>query len=100
MFIAIFFIAYVVWEVPSNLIMTRVRPSLYLPALMAIWGALVAGMSKAKNYHDMLIYRFFLGLIEAGFLPGVMFLMSCWYKKSEIGGSYPGKGIVWQTSSD
>jgi MFS family permease len=88
MLISIFFIGYVVWEVPSNIVMARTRPSLYLPGLMVVWGALVAGMSQTKGYHDILIYRFFLGVIEAGFLPGVMYLMSCWYKKSEIGTFY------------
>lgn len=42
-------------------------------------------MSVAKNYETMLALRFLLGAIEAGFFPGVLFLMSCWYKKSEIG---------------
>lgn len=85
MLISIFFLGYVVWEVPSNIVLSQTRPSLYLPALMAIWGALVAGMSLAKNYHGILVYRFFLGVLEAGFLPGVMFIMTCWYKKNEIG---------------
>ena len=52
---------------------------------MQVWGALVCGMSQAKDYKDVLVFRFFLGMIEAGFFPGVLFMMTCWYKKTEIG---------------
>jgi MFS family permease len=45
----------------------------------------VCGMSEVDSYGGMLAYRFFLGLIEAGFLPGVLYIMTCWYKRSEIG---------------
>lgn len=85
MLISIFFIGYIIWEIPSNLLISRLRPSLYLPALMVAWGALVAGMSQLKNYHSILICRFFLGIIECGFFPGVLYLLTCWYKKSEVG---------------
>ncbi|KAJ5302191.1 hypothetical protein N7508_007054 [Penicillium antarcticum] len=85
MLINVFFIAYVILEVPSNLILARFRPSWYLPALMVAWGSLVAGMSQVQSYRGILVIRFFLGLIEAGFMPGVMLIMSCWYKKNEIG---------------
>ncbi|KAI1781518.1 major facilitator superfamily domain-containing protein [Hypoxylon cercidicola] len=85
MLISIFFIAYLILEVPSNLILARCRPSLYLAGIMATWGVLVAGMSQVKSYQAILVCRFFLGMIEAGFMPGVMYLMSCWYTKSELG---------------
>ncbi|KAL2823571.1 major facilitator superfamily domain-containing protein [Aspergillus cavernicola] len=85
MLITVFFIAYVILEVPSNLILARVRPSWYLAAIMIAWGVVVAAMSQVKTYEGILVARFFLGLIEAGFMPGVMFVMSCWYKKEEIG---------------
>ena len=85
MLISIFFIGYLVYEIPSNLILARCAPSWYLPGLMVAWGTLVSGMSQVKDYHGILVCRFFLGMIEAGFMPGVMFIMSCWYKKDEIG---------------
>ncbi|KAJ9636590.1 hypothetical protein H2204_005190 [Knufia peltigerae] len=85
MLISIFFIAYLIFEIPSNLLLARVRPSWYLAIIMSLWGMVCACMSQVKNYSGILACRFFLGAIEAGFLPGVMFLMSAWYKKSEIG---------------
>ncbi|KAJ0327587.1 hypothetical protein COL922a_013449 [Colletotrichum nupharicola] len=85
MLLSIFFIGYLVCEVPSNMILTRSRPSWYLPGIMIIWGAICAVMSVVKNYQGMLALRFFLGCIEAGFFPGVLYVMTCWYKKAEIG---------------
>ncbi|KAH7148213.1 allantoate permease [Dactylonectria macrodidyma] len=85
MLLSIFFIGYLICEVPSNMILTRSRPSLYLPGIMIIWGSLCAVMSVVHNYEGMLALRFFLGAIEAGFFPGVLYVMTCWYKKAEIG---------------
>ncbi|KAH8883213.1 retrograde regulation protein 2 [Thozetella sp. PMI_491] len=83
--ISLFFVGYVLWEVPSNIILSRTRPAFYLPGLMVAWGTLVCGMSQVNDFKDILICRFFLGVIEAGFFPGVLYIMSCWYKKNEIG---------------
>ena len=49
------------------------------------WGTMVCGMSQVKDYKGILICRFFLGVIEAGFFPGVLYIMTCWYKTNEIG---------------
>ncbi|WQF82422.1 Putative major facilitator superfamily, MFS transporter superfamily [Colletotrichum destructivum] len=85
MLLSIFFIGYLVCEVPSNMLLTRSRPSYYLPGIMIVWGTVCAIMSVVKNYEGMLALRFFLGCIEAGFFPGVLYVMTCWYKKAEIG---------------
>jgi MFS family permease len=87
MLLSIFFIGYLICEVPSNMILTRSKPSWYLPGLMIVWGTIGAVMSTVRNYHGMLALRFFLGAIEAGFFPGVLYLMTCWYKKAEVGKS-------------
>ena len=83
--VSIFFIGYLICEVPSNLVLTRSRPSLYLSTIMVLWGGLACCMAALQNYRGILALRFFLGCMEAGFFPGVLFLMSCWYKKNEIG---------------
>ncbi|PVH98155.1 allantoate permease [Periconia macrospinosa] len=85
MLVSIFFIGYLICEVPSNLLLTRSKPSWYMSCLMVGWGTICALMGVVHNYSGALAIRFFLGAIEAGFFPGVLFLMTCWYKKSEIG---------------
>lgn len=76
-------------EVPSNMVLSRSRPSLFLPAIMLVWGALSAAMASVHNYGSLLAFRFVLGCVESGFFPGVLFMMSCWYKTEEIGKQPP-----------
>ncbi|KAI1378852.1 major facilitator superfamily domain-containing protein [Hypoxylon crocopeplum] len=83
--ISIFFVGYSIFEVPSNLLLNKFRPALYLSVIMAIWGACVAAMSSVKTSGHLLVGRFFLGFIEAGVFPGSLYLLTCWYKKEEVG---------------
>lgn len=78
-----FFVSYVVFEVPSNMILTRVRPSLYLPGIMFLWGGVTIGMAFTPNYQALVALRFVMGLLESGFGPGMLMLLSSWYKKEE-----------------
>ena len=65
------------------MILVRTRPSLYLPAIMAIWGTLTCVMSVVKNYHHLIILRIFVGVMESGFAPGVLLIISSWYRRNE-----------------
>lgn len=85
--LSIFFFGYLLCEVPSNMILARSRPSIFLPGIMIVWGALSAAMSSAKSYGAMLAFRFVVGSIESGFFPGVLYLLSCWYTSAELGKS-------------
>ncbi|KAK2611996.1 hypothetical protein QQS21_001961 [Conoideocrella luteorostrata] len=85
MLLTVFSIAYFIFEVPSNLLLTRTKPSFYLAGIMIAWGIVCVAMGVIRNYPSMLGLRLSLGAIEAGFFPGALFLMTCWYKKSEVG---------------
>lgn len=50
---------------------------------MTIWGVLVCCMAAIKTYHHLVILRIFVGTFEAGFAPGILLIISSWYKKSE-----------------
>lgn len=52
---------------------------------MSIWGTISVLTGITESYVGILMTRFFLGFIEAAFLPGAMFLLSKWYKKNELG---------------
>lgn len=82
--LSIFFVGYLLWEVPSNMMLARSRPSIFLPTIMFIWGAMSIGAKGINSLGGMVAFRFVLGLVEAGFFPGVMLLMSCWYKPAEL----------------
>ena len=81
----LFFIGYFLCEVPSNMLMNKMRPSVYLPSIVWVWGVVVIAMSQAANFEGFLAARFFLGCIEAGLFPGAIFLLTCWYTKKEVG---------------
>ncbi|KAI8314319.1 MFS transporter prlL [Colletotrichum sp. SAR11_59] len=58
--LVVFFIGYVIFEPPSNVILVRTRPSLYLPFIMALWGVLTYIMSVVKEYHHLIVLRVFV----------------------------------------
>ena len=71
-------------QLPSNLLITRVRPSWYLGIVMAIWGVICGLTAVVQNFAGLLVVRVFLGITEAPFFPGAIFLMSCWYNRAEL----------------
>ncbi|TIA71112.1 hypothetical protein E3P92_02793 [Wallemia ichthyophaga] len=84
--ISILYVGYILMQIPSNGLISIInRPSLYIGAAMSIWGTISVLTGITENYVGILMTRFFLGFIEAAFLPGAMFLLSKWYKKNELG---------------
>ena len=59
-----FFISYLVCEVPANMILTRVRPSLFLPGLGILWGGFAMVMAATHNWSQLAGIRFLLGVAE------------------------------------
>lgn len=83
--LTIFFFSYAVFEVPSNVFLKRLRPSLWLSLLMFFWGIMMTVQGLVHNYGGLLGMRWMLGVFEAGLFPGVNYYLSCWYKRSEFG---------------
>lgn len=81
--LVVFFVSYVVFEVPSNLVLSRTRPSRFLPIIMFLWGGITCCMAVIHNYHQLVALRFVVGIFEAGFAPGILLILSSWYKKNE-----------------
>ena len=69
--LAIFYLFYIVAELPSNLILSKASPRLLLAFLTAAWGIIGMCLGFIRNYADYLAVRAFLGLAEGGLLPGV-----------------------------
>ncbi len=75
----IFFIGYLMFQVPSNLMLQRVGARRWICALMIVWGSIslsTAFISSAKSFY---LVRFFLGSAEAGFFPGIIFYIRGWF---------------------
>lgn len=71
-------------QIPSNMIITRVRPSLYIPLWVCVWSCISAATAGCHNFSGLIAVRFFLGISEAPFFPGVFYLLSCWYTRKEL----------------
>ncbi|KAL5049333.1 hypothetical protein BDW71DRAFT_204598 [Aspergillus fruticulosus] len=80
----IFYVGYVLTQVPSNILILKVKPSLYIGFVTAGWGIVSMCQAFTTNFAGLFMCRFILGLIEGPFLPGVFLLLSCWYKRCEL----------------
>ncbi|KAK1222822.1 hypothetical protein PQX77_014244 [Marasmius sp. AFHP31] len=84
----LFFVSYVLFEVPANMLLTRVRPSIFLSVLCFFWGGIAACLAAGNSWQSLAGIRFVLGAVEAGFAPGVAFYLSSWYKRHELAKRY------------
>ncbi|BEI85675.1 hypothetical protein CcaverHIS002_0510760 [Cutaneotrichosporon cavernicola] len=82
--ISVFFAGYIIGQVPSNILLSRSPPSLYLPAFVILWGTVSASAAAVNDYSHLVVVRFFLGVTEAPFFPGILFFLSSWYTKREL----------------
>jgi MFS family permease len=65
------------------MLLRRVGAALWLGSIGLLWGAVMIGMGFVKNWQTMAGLRIILGLFEAGFFPGAVYLVSCWYVRYE-----------------
>lgn len=68
----VFLIAYALFEVPSNYMLKRLKPSNWIAFLMLSWGALTMGLGGVQNFGSVTAVRFLLGVFEAGLFPGLV----------------------------
>jgi len=83
--LAIFFPFYVAAEIPSNMMMKRLRPSLWLTIIMIAWAICTICMGFVHNYAGLMAARVFLGIAEGGLFPGVTYYITMWYARHECG---------------
>ncbi|KNG47987.1 MFS general substrate transporter [Stemphylium lycopersici] len=80
----IFFIPYIIFQFPANVIIRSLGPAVWLPSLVVCWGGVTIGMGFTKTWTQALGCRIILGVLEAGYYPGCVFLLSCWYVRFEV----------------
>ena len=76
---SVFFIGYVLVEVPSNVVLHRVGARLWIARIMITWGLLSGAMALVQSPLSFYVIRFMLGVAEAGFIPGVLLYLTYWY---------------------
>jgi ACS family tartrate transporter-like MFS transporter len=79
----IFFLSYALFEVPSNVILARIGASVWIARIMISWGLVSSAMMFVRGAASFYTLRFLLGLAEAGFFPGIVFYLTCWFPARE-----------------
>lgn len=80
----IFFLGYVMFEVPSNLLLARIGARKTISRIMLLWGATSACMLFVHDARSFYMLRFLLGVFEAGFAPGMIFYLTYWYSGARM----------------
>jgi ACS family tartrate transporter-like MFS transporter len=81
----IFFLGYFLFGVPSNLMVQRLGARRWISTIMVIWGSISVAMCLTSNATMFFALRFFLGIAEAGFFPGIILYLTYWFPKREHG---------------
>lgn len=82
---SLFFIGYILFEVPSNMMLERFGARVTLTRIMVLWGLVTAGFMLVQNAGGFYLARVLLGIAEAGFLPGMILYLSYWFPASRRG---------------
>lgn len=82
---SLFFIGYFLFEVPSNLFLNRFGASKWFARIMVSWGLVTIALAYTSSATMFYILRFLLGVAEAGFFPGVLYLLTLWFPKDYRG---------------
>ena len=95
----LFFLAYALFEVPSNLLLVRFGARRWIARIMLTWGALAMGMMFVRTPLQFYIMRFLLGLAEAGFFPGAVYYLTLWFPAAHRGRAISRFYVAWPLSS-
>ena len=79
----IFFLGQLMFDLPSNLLLNKVGPRLWISRIMISWGIIATCMMFVRGAHSFYAMRLLLGISEAGFFPGMILYLSFWYPSGE-----------------
>ncbi|EXJ79541.1 hypothetical protein A1O3_07820 [Capronia epimyces CBS 606.96] len=77
-------VGYVVFQIPSNLVITKFPAQYYLPAAEVFWGLFTLGTAFVKTYNQLVVMRFFVGLSATSCYVGLVHIINSWYRKREL----------------
>lgn len=75
----IFFVTYVIFQVPANVMLTKIGPKRWMGGMLIVWGTIAALMATIQNPTHFYVLRALLGIAEAGFFPGMIFYLTLWF---------------------
>ncbi|CBX97915.1 hypothetical protein IAQ61_000905 [Plenodomus lingam] len=84
----VFFATYIVFQPPATVIVRYLGPRNFLSFIVVAWGSVMIGMGFSPDYGTLAALRVLLGILEAGFFPSCVYLLSTWYTRYDIGKRY------------
>lgn len=82
--LSVFYISYILFEIPSNIVCKWAGPGWFLPTISLGFGLTSLGTAFVNNQAQASGVRFLLGVFEAGMMPGIAYYLSRWYRRSEL----------------
>lgn len=82
--ISIFYVSYIIFEIPGNLLCKYIGPGWFLPATTILFGISSLGTAFVHTIPQAAGVRFLLGIFEAGMMPGIAYYLSRWYRRAEL----------------
>ncbi|QRV81255.1 major facilitator superfamily transporter [Ceratobasidium sp. AG-Ba] len=82
--VSVLFVTYLLFEVPSNLVIKKLRPSRYVAFITVAWGIVATLTGIVQSYGALIACRLILGLFEAGLFPGMTIYLTFWYTRKEL----------------
>ncbi|KGO69454.1 Major facilitator superfamily domain, general substrate transporter [Penicillium expansum] len=82
--LAVFYLTYICSELPSNLVLKKASPKIWLPLLAAIWGIITMCLGFVQNFAGFVAVRALLGIAEGGLLPGMILYLSSFYRRGDL----------------
>ncbi|MDF3869043.1 MFS transporter [Pseudomonas putida] len=81
---SMFFVGYVLFEVPSSLGLKRYGAPAWICRIMVSWGLATAALVFADTQYTLYFLRFLIGVMEAGFGPAILFYLACWFPRKHL----------------
>ncbi|PYH44636.1 putative MFS transporter [Aspergillus saccharolyticus JOP 1030-1] len=111
--LTVFYIMYICSELPSNLVIRKASPQIWLPFLTMMWGIFTMCLGFVRNFAGFVVVRALLGIAEGGLLPGIVLYLSFFYRRNDLAlrigifytaaslsGAFGGKRAISLRSSD
>lgn len=82
--VLMFFVPYVIFQPPMTILIRKIGPTIFLGTIVMSWAVIMIGTGFVKNWGQLVGLRVLLGVLEAGYFPGCVYLLSCWYTRYDV----------------
>ncbi|KAI8318901.1 MFS general substrate transporter [Martensiomyces pterosporus] len=82
--LGVYYLGSFIFQLPSNLVLKKVRPTYWLSASMFVWSVVTMSTAFVKNAHQLAFCRFLFGAVQSGYLTGSLYYISYWYPRDEV----------------